>query len=92
MLITQSPLRVSLAGGPTDLPHYVKEFGGEVIGLGIDKYLYVWIKERYDKKIIVNWTHKEIVDDISQIQHELVREAAKMAKLTNGFELTTTAS
>ena len=83
MLITQTPLRISLVGGPTDLPQYADQYGGEVVGFGIDKYLFVWIKERFDRKIIINWTHREVVDDISEIQHELVREAARMAGLVN---------
>lgn len=91
MLIAQTPLRVSLAGGPTDLSQYSREHGGEVVGFGIDKYLFVWVKERFDRKIVINWTHKEIVDDISQIQHELVREAARMAGLRDGFDVITTA-
>lgn len=91
MLITQTPLRVSLAGGPTDLPQYSEKHGGEVVGFAIDKYLYVWIKERFDRQIIVNWTKKETVASISEIQHELVREAARLAGLDDGFEVITTA-
>lgn len=91
MIITQTPLRVSLVGGPTDVPQYAERFGGEVIGFGIDKFLFAWVKERFDRKIIVNWTRKESVDHISEIQHELVREAASKAGLTNGFEVITTA-
>ncbi|NUN92837.1 MAG: GHMP kinase [Verrucomicrobiae bacterium] len=91
MLITQTPLRVSLAGGPTDLPQYAEKRGGEVVGFAIDKYLYVWVKERFDRQIIVNWTKKEVVASISEIQHELVREAARLARLDDGFEVITTA-
>lgn len=91
MLITQTPLRVSLAGGPTDLPRYADKHGGEVVGFAIDKYLYVWVKERFDRQIIINWSHKEVVASISEIQHELVRESARLAGLDDGFEVITTA-
>ncbi|MDD2708038.1 MAG: GHMP kinase [Verrucomicrobiae bacterium] len=91
MIITQTPLRVSLAGGGTDIPQYYTRHGGEVLGLGIDKYLFVWIKERFDRQIIVNWTRKEVVSQLDEIQHELVREAARMADLAHGFEVTTLA-
>jgi len=76
MLISQTPLRISLAGGGTDLRAYYKDSDGFVVSTAIDKYMYVLIKERFDSKIYLNYAaRKEIVDDISEIQHELVREA-----------------
>ncbi len=90
MLISQTPLRISLAGGGTDLRAYYKDSDGFVVSTAIDKYMYVLIKERFDSKIYLNYAaRKEIVDDISEIQHELVREAGLMAGLRNGFELAT---
>ncbi len=90
MLISQTPLRISLAGGGTDLREYYKDSDGFVVSTAIDKYLYVLIKERFDSKIYLNYAaRKEIVDDISEIQHELVREAGVMVGLRNGFELAT---
>ena len=90
MLISQTPLRISLAGGGTDLREYYKDSDGFVVSTTIDKYVYVLIKERFDSKIYLNYAaRKEIVDDISEIQHELVREAGIMAGLRNGFELAT---
>ncbi len=90
MLISQTPLRISLAGGGTDLREYYKDSDGFVVSTAIDKYVYVLIKERFDSKIYLNYAaRKEIVDDISEIQHELVREAGVMAGLRNGFELAT---
>ncbi len=90
MLISQTPLRISLAGGGTDLREYYKDSDGFVVSTAIDKYVYVLIKERFDSKIYLNYAaRKEIVDDISEIQHELVREAGIMAGLRNGFELAT---
>ncbi|HEY3875006.1 MAG TPA: GHMP kinase [Candidatus Kapabacteria bacterium] len=90
MLISQTPLRISLAGGGTDLRAYYKDSDGFVVSTAIDKYVYVLIKERFDSKIYLNYAaRKEIVDDISEIQHELVRESGIMAGLRNGFELAT---
>lgn len=91
MLITQTPLRVSLAGGPTDLPKYADRHGGEIIGFAIDKYLYVWIKERFDRQIVINYTKKEVVRRVEQIHHDLVREAVRMAGIKDGFDITTSA-
>ena len=87
MLITQTPLRISLAGGGTDLPDYYRQHGGYVVSTAIDKYIYVIINGRYDDKIYVDYSKKEIVDHVDEIQHDLVREAAKLAGMKNGFEV-----
>jgi len=87
MIITETPLRVSLAGGGTDLPGYYRENEGMVVSTAIDKYIYVIIKERFDDLIYVDYSSKEIVHDIEEIQHDLVREAAKIVKLEKGFEV-----
>ena len=90
MLISQTPLRISLAGGGTDLRAYYKDSDGFVVSTAIDKYMYVLIKERFDSKIYLNYAaRKEIVDDIREIQHELVREAGIITGIKNGFELAT---
>jgi D-glycero-alpha-D-manno-heptose-7-phosphate kinase len=87
MIITQTPLRISIAGGGTDLADYYKLNGGYVVSTAIDKYIYVIVKERYDDKIYVDYAQKEIVDNVNEINHELVREAAKMTGMSNGFEV-----
>ncbi|MBL6613425.1 MAG: galactokinase, partial [Reyranella sp.] len=43
MIITRTPLRISIAGGGTDLPSYYRKFGGELISAAINKYIYVGI-------------------------------------------------
>jgi D-glycero-alpha-D-manno-heptose-7-phosphate kinase len=87
LIITQTPLRISLAGGGTDFPDYYREHGGCVVSTAIDKYVYCIVKERFDDKIYVNWTKKEIVDSVDQIEHELVREAMRKVGVVNGIEI-----
>ena len=87
MIITQTPLRVSLAGGGTDFPDFFKQHGGCVVSTAIDKYVYCIVKERFDDKIYVNWTKKEIVESVDQIEHELVREAMRKVGVTKGIEI-----
>ncbi len=87
MIISETPLRISLAGGGTDLPNYYLENEGFVLSTAIDKYLYVIIKERFDDLIYVDYSRKEIVNNINEIQHDLVREAAKITNMDNGFEV-----
>ena len=61
MIITQTPLRLGLVGGGTDLPGYYREHGGRVLNAAIDKYVYVVVKQRFDDDIYVNYSSKEIV-------------------------------
>ncbi len=87
MIISQTPLRISLAGGGTDLAKYYLKHEGFVVSTAIDKYLYVIVKERFDDLIYVDYSKKEIVSSIDDIQHDLVREAARIIILKNGFEV-----
>ena len=91
MIITQTPLRISFAGGGTDFAGYYEKGGGAVISSAIDKYIYVVIKERFDQKIRVGYTRTEMVDRIEQIEHELVRECLKLTGMTGGVEIATMA-
>jgi len=91
MIITQTPLRIGLLGGGTDLPDYYREHGGRVLNCAIDKYIYVIVKQRFDDDIYINYSKKEIVSSVEDIEHELVREAMLMTGVTGGVEITTLA-
>ncbi|MCE9613626.1 MAG: GHMP kinase [Lentisphaerae bacterium] len=87
MLITQTPLRISLAGGGTDLPSYYQSREGAVVSAAIDKYIYVILNRRFDEKIYISYSKKEIVDRVADIHHELVREALIKAGVRQGVEI-----
>ena len=91
MIITQTPLRIGLLGGGTDLPGYYIENGGRVLNCAIDKYIYVIVKERFDEDIYLNYSKKEIVSRVEEIEHEFVREAMLMTGVTRAVEITTLA-
>jgi len=91
MIITQTPLRIGLLGGGTDLPGYYREHGGRVLNCAIDKYVYVIVKERFDDDIYVNYSKKEIVSRVEDLEHELVREAMQVTGVMSGVEITTLA-
>ena len=91
MIITQTPLRIGLLGGGTDLPGYYREHGGRVLNCALDKYVYVILTPRFDDDIYVNYSKKEIVSRVEDLEHELVREAMRMTGVTNGVEITTLA-
>ena len=88
MIITQTPLRISLFGGGSDFSDFYLKEGGAVLNFGIDKYVYVIAKERFDEKIYINYSKKEIVNTIDEIKHELVREAMRKTGITKSVEIT----
>ena len=89
MIIVQTPLRVSFFGGGTDFPSFYLQEGGCVLSSAIDKYIFVIIKKRFDQKLRVGYTRTEIVDDVSEIQHDLIREAFYLTGISKGVEITT---
>jgi D-glycero-alpha-D-manno-heptose-7-phosphate kinase len=91
LIIVQTPLRISFFGGGTDFPTFFMEEGGCVLSSAIDKYIFVTVKERFDKKLRIGYTQTEMVDSINQIQHELIREALRVTGIHQGIEVTTMA-
>lgn len=87
MIITQTPLRISFLGGNTDFHEYFLNYGGLVISTTIDKHVYCILNKRNDDKIIVNYTSREEVDDVTSIDHDLVREALRLTGVTKGIEI-----
>ena len=91
MIVVRTPLRISFVGGGSDFPDYFRAHGGAVLSTAIDKYVYVIVKERFDDQIYINYSRKEIVDSVADIQHELVREAMRITGVDRGVEITTLA-
>lgn len=91
MIIVQTPLRISLMGGGTDFREFWGREGGAVVTTAINKYVYAIVKSRFDDRIYVNYSRKEIVDSVGAIEHGLVREAMRKAGITRGVEITTLA-
>lgn len=91
MIITQTPLRISFFGGGTDFREYFLKEGGCVLSSAIDRYVFVIIKERFDDKIRVGYTRTEMVDNIDEIQHELVRECMRKTGILRRIEIATMA-
>jgi D-glycero-alpha-D-manno-heptose-7-phosphate kinase len=89
LIIVQTPLRISFFGGGTDFPSFFMEEGGCVLSSAIDKYIYVAVKERFDRKLRIGYTQTEMVDHVDEIQHELIREALRVTGINSGIEITT---
>jgi D-glycero-alpha-D-manno-heptose-7-phosphate kinase len=78
MIITRSPLRISLGGGGTDLPSYYREHGGFLIAGAIDKYVYLTVHKSFTPDLILKYSLTERVDQLEEIKHPIVREAMRM--------------
>lgn len=91
MILSRSPLRITIAGGSTDFPAYSDKFGGEVLSLAINKYVYVNIIQPFSKKIYLKYSDSEKVNNVSNIKHIYLREILKNYKIKNKIEITTLA-
>lgn len=92
MIITRSPLRISLGGGGTDLPSYYEQYGGFLVAAAIDKYVYITLHETFVPDLIVKYSKLERVADASQLEHPIIREAFALLGLTgHSLELTSMA-
>jgi D-glycero-alpha-D-manno-heptose-7-phosphate kinase len=81
MIISRSPLRISLGGGGTDLPSYSNEYGGFLIAAAINKYVYVTVNRPFQEEIVLKYSSIEKVKNISEIAHPIIREALKTLNL-----------
>ena len=81
MIITRSPLRISLGGGGTDLPSYYEEHGGFLIAAAIDKYVYITIHKTFVEEMIVKYSKVERVAHASELEHPIVREACALLQM-----------
>lgn len=91
MVVVQTPVRISFVGGGTDFREYWSKCGGGVVNAAIDKYVFAIVKRRFDDLICLNYTKREIVTEVDQIQHDLIREAMRITGVDKSVEITTLA-
>jgi len=87
MIVSKTPLRLTLGGGGTDLPSYYSRFGGFVASTAVDKYVYLIVKRRFEGEVRVSYSTTEIVKDVNEIKHPTVREALKLLGLKAHLEI-----
>ncbi len=88
MIISRTPLRISFAGGGTDLPSFYQSEPGAVVSTAINKYIYITVNKKFDNKIRASYSVTEIVDEVAQLKHELIREAMRLVGVDGGVEIT----
>lgn len=87
MLISKTPLRLSLAGGGTDIPEYYSKYCSNVVTSAIDKHVYILLKKWFRPEIRISYSKTEIVNDIKKIQHPMIREVFRYFKLKSHIEM-----
>jgi D-glycero-alpha-D-manno-heptose-7-phosphate kinase len=92
MIITRSPLRLSLGGGGTDVPSYYREHGGFLIAAAINKFVYITIHQTFFPDLIIKYSSLERASRVEDIQHPIIREAFKVVGITQtNLEITSMA-
>jgi D-glycero-alpha-D-manno-heptose-7-phosphate kinase len=91
VIFSRAPLRISLGGGGTDLPSYYLEHGGFLVAGAIDKYVYMLTHTVFQRRYRMKYAQTEEVDEISQIEHPILREALRAHWRGNPLEIASVA-
>jgi D-glycero-alpha-D-manno-heptose-7-phosphate kinase len=91
MIVSRTPLRISFAGGGSDLPDFYEQYGGAVVSTSVDKWVRVIVAPRFEGDVRVSYSRTEIVDSAAGVRHDLVREALRLAGVPRGVEVVTLA-
>lgn len=90
MIITRTPLRISLGGGGTDLYSWYKDHGSYLITAAINKYIYITLNARnFSKDFWISYRNVEVHKNKKYIEHTLIKEILKNYKFKNGLEIHT---
>jgi D-glycero-alpha-D-manno-heptose-7-phosphate kinase len=91
VIITRTPLRISLGGGGTDLPSYYRQHGGMVMAGAINKYMFVSLNNTFTDDYLLKYSALERVRDISEIEHPIIREALRLHAVAPAIEVVSVA-
>lgn len=92
MIISRTPLRISLGGGGTDVPaYYQANGGGFLVAAAITKYVHVAVHENFLDRYLLKYSEIEDVQDVSDIRHPLIREALQFCRVGRGIEISSLA-
>jgi D-glycero-alpha-D-manno-heptose-7-phosphate kinase len=81
VIISRSPLRITLGGGGTDLPSYYRRHGGFLIAAAIDKYVYITVHDTFVDDLIVKYSNLERVSSAADLRHPIFREAMAIMEI-----------
>jgi D-glycero-alpha-D-manno-heptose-7-phosphate kinase len=81
LIVTRTPLRVSFAGGGTDLPAFYERDYGAVFSTAITSYIYVTVKRHsplFNERIRLNYSKSEEVDELDEVENDIARECMRL--------------
>lgn len=87
MIISRTPMRISFAGGGSDLAVYYRRGYGSVVSTAIDKYIYITVNKKFDDLIRVSYSKAEMVKSVDEVEHNIIREALNMVGIERGIEV-----
>jgi len=87
VIISRTPLRISFAGGGSDLEEYYKTGYGAVVSTAVNKYIYITVNQKFDDAIRVSYSKTEIVDRVDEIEHNVIREALRLTGIEKKIEI-----
>ena len=87
MIISRTPMRVSLMGGGSDLACYYGRGSGLVVSTAMDRYIYITVNKKFDDLIRVSYSKTEMVDSVDKVEHNIIREAMRIVGVTRGIEV-----
>lgn len=80
-------MRISFAGGGSDLSDYYSRRSGAVVSTALDKYIYITVNRKFDDLIRVSYSKTEMVESVDQVEHKIIREALKIVGIERGVEI-----
>src|SRR5215468_3266109 len=88
MIISRTPLRISFVGGGSDLPAFYEREPGAVVSTTINRYIYITVNPKFDRRIRASYSQTETVDRVDELKHELIREALHTTGIDSAIEIT----
>ena len=87
MIISRTPMRISFAGGGSDLAVYYRRGYGSVVSTAIDKYIYITVNKKFDDLIRVSYSKTETVESVDKVEHNIIREALRIVGIDRCVEV-----
>ena len=87
MIITNTPFRITLGGGGTDLPSYYSKYGGFIFAVGINKYMYINVNQPFDGLVRIKYSKSETVKHRNEVKHDIARESLRMLGIERAIEV-----
>jgi D-glycero-alpha-D-manno-heptose-7-phosphate kinase len=91
VIITRTPLRISLGGGGTDVPQYYENHGGFLVAAAISKYVFIAVNPTFDDNILLKYSSVESVGTPDEVEHPLLRECLRHVGVDAGVEISSMA-